>query len=188
MTDFMQLREKMNGLDAASIFFTDLNGRIMSLPVNPENIESIMNKGIGFDGSSVAGFASVDKSDRLLFPDPKSFRIVKFKNETLGFFTGCVYNELGERAKADPRRVLEEVIQQAETKHGFQFLLGPEHEFFLLSGDEFEKKEHTDNGGYFQPTPHDKGESIRNQIIATLKACGINFEKSHHEVTPPSMR
>ena len=32
--------------------------------------------------------------------------------------------------------------------------------------------------------PHDKGETIRNQIIAILKSCGIAFEKAHHEVTP----
>ncbi|MBT8356390.1 MAG: glutamine synthetase, partial [Deltaproteobacteria bacterium] len=32
--------------------------------------------------------------------------------------------------------------------------------------------------------PHDKGEPVRNKIISTLKSCGIDFEKAHHEVTP----
>jgi len=184
MAEYMQFKENINELDSVKIFFTDLNGRIMALSVNAEDMETIMDKGIGFDGSSVAGFASVDKSDRLLFPDPESFRIVRFKNETVGFFIGCVYNEHGKRAKADPRRVLEEIIHHAEEAYGFRFLLGPEHEFFLLSGEESGEKRHTDQAGYFQTTPHDKREGVRNQIISILKASGIKSEKSHHEVTP----
>jgi glutamine synthetase len=184
MADYAQIKESMGRLDSVKIFFTDLNGRIMALPVNPEDLETIMEKGIGFDGSSVAGFASVDKSDRLLRPDPKSFRVVKFKHETIGFFVGCVYNEHGKRAKADPRRVLEETIQRAEETYGYRFLLGPEHEFFLLSQENHGEERHTDQAGYFQTAPYDKGEGVRNQIISVLKSCGIKFEKSHHEVTP----
>jgi len=184
MAEYAQFKESMSELDSVRIFFTDLNGRIMALPVNPEDMESIMEKGIGFDGSSVAGFASVDKSDRLLFPDPDSFQIVKFKDETIGFFVGCVYNGQGLRAKADPRRVLEEVIRHAKEVYGFHFLLGPEHEFFLLSGETHGEGRHTDQAGYFQTAPYDKGEGVRNQIIAVLKSCGIKFEKTHHEVTP----
>jgi len=143
-----------------------------------------MENGIGFDGSSVAGFTSVDKRDRILIPDPDSFRVLRFENACMGFFVGRVFSKLGQRAQADPRRVLEDVIQDAEQNHGFRFLLGPEHEFFLLSGDTFEQKVHTDQAGYFQIAPHDKGETVRNQIIAVLKTCGIKFEKAHHEVTP----
>ena len=116
MAEKMYFKKHMNKLDSVKIFFTDLNGRIMALPINPEDMDTIMEKGIGFDGSSVAGFASVAKSDCLLFPDPKSFRIVKFKHETIGFCIGRVYNEHGKRAKADPRRVLEEIILQ-QKKH-----------------------------------------------------------------------
>jgi len=184
MTERNQLKEKLKGLDSVNIFFTDLNGQIMGLPINPEDIETILEKGIGFDGSSVAGFASVDKSDRILIPDPDSFRIIKLKHESIGFFIGRVYNEFGRRAQADPRRVLEDILHDAQEAYGFRFLLGPEHEFFLLSGNPFEEKKHTDQAGYFQTTPHDKGEHVRSQIIAILKSCHIKFEKAHHEVTP----
>jgi glutamine synthetase len=180
----MQFKEKVKQLDAATIFFTDLNGKIMGLPINPDDLDSILEKGIGFDGSSVAGFTSVDKSDRILIPDAESFRVLNIENKSLGFIVGRVFSKLGQRAQADPRRVLEDVIADAEQNHGFQFLLGPEHEFFLLSGDTFEQKNHTDQAGYFQIAPHDKGEGVRNQIISVLKTCGIKFEKAHHEVTP----
>jgi glutamine synthetase len=184
MTEALHFREKMKGLDSVTIFFADLNGQILSLPINPDDIETILEKGIGFDGSSVAGFASVDKSDRILIPDPHSFRVLRVKNETIGFFVGRVFNELGQHANADPRRVLENVIQQTENTYGFRFLLGPEHEFFLLTGDTFEEKRHSDQAGYFQTAPHDKGEPVRKEIVSILKSCGIKFEKTHHEVTP----
>ena len=184
MANIEEIRKKLKGMSSTKIFFTDLNGRIMNLPINPENIESIIAYGIGFDGSSVAGYATVDSSDRLLFPDPKSFRIVELADEKLGFFISHVYNEQGSRAQADPRAVLENVLKEAETEFGFRFQVGPEHEFFILAEDEFGEKVHSDKAGYFQSTPHDKGEHVRNRIISILKACGIRFEKAHHEVTP----
>ena len=110
MANLNEIKTQLESVEFVKIFFTDLNGRIMSLPVNPDNIESILHDGIGFDGSSVAGFATVENSDRLLFPDPESFRLVKLADETLGFFIGSVYNEKGSRAQADPRAVLENVL------------------------------------------------------------------------------
>ena len=107
MANIKKIREQLKELDSTKIFFTDLNGRLMSLPVNPDNIESIISNGIGFDGSSVAGYATVDASDRLLFPDPESFRTVEFADEKLGFFIGHVYNDQGSRAPTDPRAVLD---------------------------------------------------------------------------------
>ncbi|MBL7207830.1 MAG: glutamine synthetase, partial [Desulfobacterales bacterium] len=184
MANIKEIKEKLKDMESTKILFTDLNGRIMSLPVNPENIEMLIKNGIGFDGSSIAGYATVENSDRLLLPDPESFRVIKFSDETLGFFIGHIYNEWGMRAKADPRAVLEKVLSKAESEHGHRFMVGPEHEFFLLTGDEFGEKEHSDNAGYFQSTPHDKGELVRNRIIKILKECGIKFEKAHHEVTP----
>lgn len=184
MAGIEKIKEKLKDMETTKILFTDLNGRIMSLPINPENIEELIKNGVGFDGSSIAGYATVESSDRLLLPDPESFRVVKFTDETLGFFIGHIYNEWGMRSKSDPRAVLEKVLNKAESEHGYRFMAGPEHEFFLLTGDEFGEKTHSDNAGYFQSTPHDKGELVRNKIIKILKECGIKFEKTHHEATP----
>ena len=93
MANIEEIRKKLKGMSSTKIFFTDLNGRIMNLPINPENIESIIAYGIGFDGSSVAGYATVDSSDRLLFPDPKSFRIVELADEKLGYLISRDYND-----------------------------------------------------------------------------------------------
>ncbi|MFP3927801.1 MAG: glutamine synthetase family protein [Desulfobacteraceae bacterium] len=170
--------------ESTKIFFADLNGRLMSLPVNPENIERLLDRGIGFDGSSIAGYASVESSDRILIPDPESFLLVPSRNGNLGFFVGLVYNEHGDRSQADPRAILERVVAEGENRFGCRFTVGPEHEFFLLNSAEWGDGIHTDKAGYFHATPHDQGETVRNEILAVLKACGIRFEKAHHEVTP----
>lgn len=181
--DMGDIRERLEEVDSTKIFFTDLNGRVRALPVNPENIERIIEKGIGFDGSSVAGISTVDDSDRLLCPVPESLRVVEFKDKKLGFFIGKIMNEAGMRARSDARAVLEGVLARAESEHNSRFLLGPEHEFFLLKSDEFSKDIHSDKASYFHADPHDKGEAVRDQIICILGKCGIRFEKAHHEVT-----
>ncbi len=184
MANLKEIKKELETVDSTKIFFVDFNGRIMSLPVNPENIESILENGIGFDGSSIAGYGTVDSSDRLLFPEPDSFKILKFSDETVGFFIASIYNERNRPAQADPRAILKKILDEAEREFGFKFLLGPEHEFFLLKNGEKQKNLHTDKGLYFQSSPHDKGEAVRNKIINILKNCGISFEKAHHEVTP----
>lgn len=184
MPSIEEIKQRLKETDSTKIFFTDLRGRLMSLPVNGEHIEAIIKDGIGFDGSSIAGMATVDDSDKLLFPATESFKTVQLNDEKLGFFIGRIYDDKEIRAKADPRVVLENVLLEAETEYGLKFIVGPEHEFFLLTGDEFGKKDHSDRAGYFNTTPLDKGECVRNRIISVLKKCEIQFEKAHHEVTP----
>ena len=183
MATLKQIKEKLKDVDSTKIFFTDLNGRHRGLPINPANIGPIIDKGIGFDGSSIAGITTVDDSDRILLPAQDSFRVVEFKEEKLGFFIGKIQNAQGERSKSDPRAVLENILSKADADHGYRFLLGPEHEFFLLKGDGVSEAIHSDSAGYFHSDPHDKGEVVRKRIIAVLDRCGINFEKAHHEVT-----
>ncbi|MFO7885282.1 MAG: glutamine synthetase family protein [Desulfobacteraceae bacterium] len=179
-----EIKKEVEGVEFVKIFFTDLNGRLMTLPVNAEDIETIADDGIGFDGSSIAGYGSVDKSDRLLVPDLDTFRVLDFKGDRAGFVIGNIFDENGQRAGADSRALLEKIIDYAREKYGFTFAMGPEYEFFILNGKEFGQKAFSDNAGYFHSTPHDKGEQIRNRIIRILKQCGIKSEKAHHEVTP----
>ena len=184
MADLREIKKELETVDTTKIFFVDFNGRIMNLPVNPDNIECILEDGIGFDGSSIAGYGTVDKSDRLLFPDPGSFKVLKFSNESVGFIIAGVYDEKDKPSQADPRAILEKTLAEAERELGLKFLVGPEHEFFLLNNEKKQKNLHTDQGLYFQSSPHDKGEAVRNKIIKILRDCGIAFEKAHHEVTP----
>lgn len=184
MVNLQDIEKKINDVDIMQIFTTDLNGRPVTLQVHAGNIETFFRKGVGFDGSSVPGYGTVDDSDKLLIPLPETFRTVEFNQEKLGFLIGKINEQYGERSVLDPRALLERVVQQAEDEFGLHFLTAPEHEFFLLTTDEFSKDIHTDNAGYFHADPRDKGEVVRKEIVAVLKRGGIQFEKMHHEVTP----
>lgn len=175
--------DRYKDVEFIKIFFTDLNGRLRALTINPELMQEVVEKGVGFDGSSIAGITTVDDSDRLLVPIPESFRVLQFTSERVGFCIAKIQNLLGGRSQSDPRAVLERVIQNAHEEFGVSFQVAPEHEFFLLKSDDFTKNIHSDRAGYFHSDPHDKGGVVRNQIIRTLKHCGIRHEKAHHEVT-----
>lgn len=182
--DIEQLEQDINNVDSVQVFTTDLNGRPITLQVNPGNIESFFRKGIGFDGSSVPGYGTVEDSDKLLIPLAETFRKIEFAEENLGFLIGKIDEEYGNRSQLDPRALLENIVKQAEDEFGLYFQTAPEHEFFLLTSDEFSKDSHSDKAGYFQADPQDKGEVVRKKIVTVLKSCGIEFEKMHHEVTP----
>lgn len=177
------MEEALKDVDSTKIFFTDLNGREMALPVNGRNIGRILENGIGFDGSSVAGITTVEDSDRLLFPVAESFQILPFADEKVGFFIGEIKNAAHKSSQSDARTLLETIIAKAEAEYGATFLLGPEHEFFLLRGDEFDTDIRSDKAGYFHTDPGDKGDVVRRRITDILDRCDVPFEKAHHEVT-----
>jgi len=181
---YEKLEQAFDEVDIVQVFTTDLNGRNISLQVNPKNITSFFDRGVGFDGSSVPGHGTVDDSDKLIIPISTSFRKIEFTNENLGFLIGRISEEHGERSAYDPRSLLENVLDQAESEFGLRFLAGPEHEFFLLTNDEFSTDVHSDKAGYFYAGPQDRGEFVRRRIVQTLDKSGIHFEKMHHEVTP----
>ncbi|MCK5540338.1 MAG: glutamine synthetase beta-grasp domain-containing protein, partial [Deltaproteobacteria bacterium] len=146
---YEKLEQAFAEVDIVQVFTTDLNGRNISLQVNPKNVTSFFDRGVGFDGSSVPGHGTVDDSDKLIIPISSSFRKIKFTNENLGFLIGRISEEHGARSACDPRSLLENVLDQAESEFGLRFLAGPEHEFFLLTNDEFSTDVHSDKAGYF---------------------------------------
>ena len=184
MLNVQQMAGKLDAVDIVQVFTTNLNGRPVTLQVNPTNVEAFFTRGIGFDGSSIPGYGTVDDSDKLLTPLVETFRKVEFSDESLGFLIGRIDEEQGARSQYDPRALLEKVVEEAEAEFGYRFLVAPEHEFMLLTGDEFSDDLHTDKAGYFYADPRDRGEKVRKKIVGILRKCGIQFEKMHHEVTP----
>lgn len=83
-----ELEQKINDVDTLQIFTTGLNGRSVTLQVHAGNAESFFKKGVGFDGSSVPGYGTVDNSDKRLIPLPDTFREVPFAQENFGFLIG----------------------------------------------------------------------------------------------------
>ncbi len=181
--DISVIKEQLKEAYTTKIFFTDLNGRSKNLSINPLDIDAILEQGVGIDGSSIAGIATVENSDRILKPVAESFRLVDFGDRKVGFFVGQIFNQDGSRSEVDPRYALERAVAKAGEEHQMRFTLGPEHEFFLLNGDEIHSDIHTDKLGYFGSSPADIGDVVRQEIVNVLEKCGIKYEKTHHEVT-----
>jgi len=108
--------------------FIDINGehRNISLPSTSFLTGSAWD-GIDFDGSSV-GFASVEKSDMSLIPDPNSYWIDPFSDNTLNLHAS-IGNSLG--TGIGPRGVLMKIIQEYE-ELGLTPYISPEMEFYVF--------------------------------------------------------
>src|SRR5437867_13369064 len=66
-------RAKAEGVEVVDVRFIDLPGtwQHFSLPIGELEVDSFKD-GLGFDGSSIRGFQSIDESDMLLIADPDS--------------------------------------------------------------------------------------------------------------------
>jgi glutamine synthetase len=165
------------------LWFTDVLGMLKSVAVTSSEIEGAFAEGIGFDGSAVDGFARVQESDMLAFPDASTFQVLPWRPEDAGvarMFCDIRTPE-GEPFAADPRQVLRRNLARAADM-GFTFYVHPEIEFFLFKGADDPTP--LDHGSYFDLTPLDVQSDFRRQAIQTLEQMGISVEYSHHEVAP----
>src|SRR5690606_39922758 len=61
------------------LWFTDVLGTLKSVSVAPAELEAAFAEGIGFDGSSIEGFARVHESDMIAMPDPTTFQVFPYE-------------------------------------------------------------------------------------------------------------
>ncbi len=62
-------------------WFPDVLGFLKSFAVTPSELEEGLTEGMGFDGSSIEGFARIHESDMIAKPDPSTFQLVPWPNE-----------------------------------------------------------------------------------------------------------
>lgn len=56
--------------------FVDILGNPKNIVIPPTRVEEALDYGIPFDGSSIAGYATIEESDKIAKPDPNSFVIL----------------------------------------------------------------------------------------------------------------
>src|SRR3954464_11134971 len=76
------------GIDDVLLWFTDLEGHLKSFPITIRELESALDDGMGFDGSSVTGFNAIEESDMVSMPDPSTYRVLR--GAKTGRITGYV--------------------------------------------------------------------------------------------------
>ncbi len=173
-----------NNVKFIRLWFTDILGVLKSFAISPKELEMALSEGMGFDGSSIQGFARIDESDMVAMPDVDTFTILPWRTSETGavarMFTDVV-NPDGTPYEGDPRYVLKRQLERA-AKKGYTMYVGPELEFFYFKNSE--GTEYLDRGGYFDLTPLDVASDLRRDTILALEQMGIDVEYSHHEVAP----
>lgn len=167
--------------------FTDILGTLKNVAITSSQLEKALNNECMFDGSSIEGFVRIEESDMYLHPDYDSFEIFPWRPQQgkVARLICDVYTPDGKPFAGDPRRVLKNVIEDAKSM-GYEFLVGPECEFFLFHTDDLglPTTETHERAGYFDLGPVDMGENARRDIVLTLEDMGFIVEASHHEAAP----
>lgn len=177
--DVLELAKK-HDVKFIRLWFADIHGQLKSFAVPIDELEFAFNEGMGFDGSSIKGFARIDESDMIARPDPKTFVILPWrpKEKAVARMFCDIYEPDGSPYKGDPRYILKVNLEKAKQK-GYTFFVGPELEYFYFRSDK--GTETLDEGGYFD-YPTDAAEDLRRDTIIALESMGIKVEYSHHEV------
>jgi glutamine synthetase len=184
-TNYVVNQAKDHNVKFIRLWFTDILGFLKSVAIVVDELEDALNDGIGFDGSSIEGFARADESDMLAVPIPTTFQILPWRPQTehavARMFCTICYPD-GRPYEGDPRYVLQSALKRAY-EMGYTFYVGPELEYFYFKHDE-PPPIGLDKGGYFDLTPLDVASDLRRDTVMTLEQVGIDVEYSHHEGAP----
>src|SRR5262245_27602452 len=203
---------KKSGAKMVDIKFVDTFGtwQHFTCPIR-ELTEEIFSEGLGFDGSSIRGWKSIEASDMLAMPDPDTAFIDPFCAVSTLSLT-CTIAETGtmEAYTRDPRGL----AQRAEkylisTGIADTAVFGPEAEFFIFDNVQFDHKSNgtfysvdSEEGiwnsgrdeapnlgykirhkeGYFPVGPADTQQDIRTEMVLLMEKLGVKIERQHHEV------
>ncbi|HPA15277.1 MAG TPA: type I glutamate--ammonia ligase [Desulfobacterales bacterium] len=166
------------------LWFTDVLGFLKSFTILPDELDAAFEEGMGFDGSSIEGFARIEESDMVAKPDSDTFVMLPWRTgqqmNVARMFCDILKPD-GSPYEGDPRYALKRNLKKAADM-GFTFYVGPELEYFYFKNAN--GTEILDHGGYFDLTPLDIASDLRKDSILALESMGIKVEYSHHEVAP----
>jgi glutamine synthetase len=203
---------KDNGVLIVDFRFLDFIGmwQHFSISVNEFSV-SMFEEGLGFDGSSIRGWQSINASDMLVIPDVTTARIDPFfKHPTLVLLCDIVDPITREPYSRDPRNIAKKAVSYLKsTGTGDTAYIGPELEFFIFDDVRYDQTSNSgyymvdsvegiwnsgaDEGpnlgykprhkeGYFPTPPTDSYQDLRSEMVIELENLGISVEAQHHEV------
>ncbi|MEF3279954.1 MAG: glutamine synthetase family protein [Elusimicrobiota bacterium] len=164
--------------------FVDILGQLKAFTITRKELEHALYEGMGFDGSSIEGFARIYESDLLLMPDFKTFNILpeSFDGSKTALMFGDILTPDGKNYEGDTRYILKKNLEFMKKMGYTNFMVGPELEYFYFKNSL--KPEIIDEGGYFDSVPVDEANDLRKKTIQVLSQMNIHVEYSHHEVAP----
>lgn len=173
-------------VDAVHLQFTDLMGSVKAVAIPAGHLPKALDDGLGFDGSSVEGFARAEESDMRLMPDvatacawddPSGARAIRIICD--------VVLPDGVPFAGDPRRILARAVKRAANAGMPPVVVAAELEFFLLPRTQSVSEAPLDDPArYFDaPVEDNPGRALR-AIAAALAEAGIPVVQIHHEGAP----
>ncbi|MCE4602939.1 MAG: glutamine synthetase beta-grasp domain-containing protein, partial [Desulfurococcales archaeon] len=127
-----------DGIEWVDLQVTDLAGKLHHVTIHISMVdEDTLSEGFGkLDGSSVAGFSTIDDSDLVLKPVVETYAVLPWHEATARFLTQVYWNLGRGRFPRDPRWVSERV-EELLAGEGLKAYTSVEPEFFILDGIEF---------------------------------------------------
>jgi glutamine synthetase len=179
--EYVLKKAKEQNVKFIRMWFTDILGFLKSFSITVEELEGALTDGMGFDGSSIEGFARIEESDMIALPDPNTFALIPWrpKAQAVARMFCDIQRPEGEAFEGDPRFILKQNLKRAADM-GYTFYVGPELEYFYFKDSLGTQV--LDEGGYFDMTPRDAATDLRRETVLALEELGIGIEFSHHEV------
>ena len=201
-----------NGIKYIDFRFTDPLGTWQHFSNHINTFEmDVFEEGIGFDGSSIRCFQSIEASDMILIPDIETaFVDPFFTDPTLVLICDIQDPITGQKYDKDPRYVAKKAEEYDKTSGvGDSIFFGPEAVFFLFNNVQINTHPHhssfsvdsgeavwntgtaegpnlgykvRNKGGYFPCPPHDTMQDVRSEMVNHMVAIGMSVEAQHHEV------
>ena len=200
-----------HGIAMVDLKFCDLWGRWHHVTLPSQRFTpSLLERGVGFDGSSV-GFKTVSSGDMVLQPDLEAAFVDPFYEvPTLSFICHTLEADTRQLFPYDPRNIARRAEAYLRTTGvADRSVWGPEFEFYLFDGVSFENTLNSasyrvessegewrsrslgsgytipPHGGYHAIPPHDHLHNARTRIAMHLDAMGLEVKYHHHEVGGP---
>jgi glutamine synthetase len=199
-----------HGIQFVDLKFTDVYGQWQhfSVPTDYYDEGDLFQDGLGFDGSSIRGFKSIENSDMLLVCDPTTAFIDPVCAAPTLSLIANVYDPLTKAAfDRDPRNVIRNAEAYLKsTGLADTMYCGPEAEFFIFDQVRYETGRYSSSyavdseeaawntgdwgpghklgykQGYFPVSPFDMFQDIRSEMVNDMIAAGLKVERHHHEV------
>ncbi len=184
VNDILKLAKEQD-VQLVRLQFVDLHGHPKNMSIHVAQLEKALNNEIMLDGSSIAGFRTIETSDMFFFPDLSTFKVLPWieGSRKVARIICDIHNPDGTPFEGCPRNNLKRVLRYVESQ-GYVYNVGPELEFFLFKKhpDGTISPETHDSAGYYDLGPDDMGEVVRSEIVDTLERLGFEMEADHHEV------
>src|SRR6266849_4320838 len=152
-----------------------------SLPISEISEESF-SEGLGFDGSSIRGWKSIEASDMLAMPDPATAFIDPF----MAVPTLSLTCTIADQAFFGPEAefFIFDNVQYDHRPNGTFYSVDGEEGIWNTGKDEMPnlgyKIRHKE--GYFPVGPADTQQDIRTEMVLLMEQLGVKIERQHHEV------